>query len=362
MPASPTGQKIAEGAPTSPTGQKAAGSAPASSVGQKAAEGTPASSSGQGSRAVWSQASLWGTSVRLGYYAAVKASVDLALKGEKPCGLSATFTLPPDTEEVVLAEMTAELLRGAERVGVPVLSVQGEVSPFVTGCGVVVTAVSASCAAAGKHKSADEAVCDRRPALDASCTTVGKRRIQAGDEILLCGYTGLEGTLRLVDEAGQELSSRFVPSFLQQARELDSLLVTPEPILRVSSLISTGIQIGSGGILGALWELAELCSIGLEADMRQMTLRQETVEICEFCHMNPYQLTSAGSCLLVTKEPARVIAVLEKEGVRASRLGTVTGQKARTVTSGEETRYLDRPAADELVRWQQERSQPQTNS
>lgn len=37
-----------------------------------------------------------------------------------------------------------------------------------------------------------------------------------GTEIILCGYTGLEGTLRLVEEAEADLRTRFTPSFIEK--------------------------------------------------------------------------------------------------------------------------------------------------
>ena len=114
-------------------------------------------------------------------------------------------------------------------------------------------------------------------------------------------------------------------------------------------------QIGSGGILAALWELFEQEQTGFEIDMHRIALKQETVEICEFFRLNPYQMTSAGSFLILTERADEVLAVLEDAGAHAVRLGTAGKQNARVIRNGEETRYLDRPAPDELLRWQTER-------
>ena len=90
--------------------------------------------------------------------------------------------------------------------------------------------------------------------------------------------------------------------------------------------------------------------------MGLIALRQETVEICEYFRLNPYQMTSSGSFLLAADHAEEVIAVLEGAGARAGRLGVARAQNARVITSGEEVRYLDRPAPDELMRWQGIRS------
>ena len=179
----------------------------------------------------------------------------------------------------------------------------------------------------------------------------------SGAELLMCGYAGLEGTLRILSESRTDLSTRFTDTFLDEAGRLEDELVTPEQVLRVFAADGNAAvrQIGSGGILAALWELFEQEQAGFEIDMHRIALKQETVEICEFFRLNPYQMTSAGSFLILTERADEVLAVLEDAGAHAVRLGTAGRQNARVIRNGEETRYLDRPAPDELLRWQTER-------
>ena len=179
----------------------------------------------------------------------------------------------------------------------------------------------------------------------------------SGAELLMCGYAGLEGTLRILSESRADLSTRFTDTFLDEAERLEDELVTPEQVLRVFDADGNAAvrQIGSGGILAALWELCEQEQAGFEIDMHHIALKQETVEICEFYRLNPYQMTSAGSFLILTEHADEVLAVLENAGAHAVRLGTAGKQNARVIRNGEEIRYLDRPAPDELLRWQTER-------
>ena len=88
----------------------------------------------------------------------------------------------------------------------------------------------------------------------------------------------------------------------------------------------------------------------IEIDLKKMTIRQETVEVCEFCHLNPYQLTSAGSILIMTDRGEELVARYEEMGIRVSLLGKTTVDAARVILSGEEKRFLERPAADELIK------------
>ena len=83
-------------------------------------------------------------------------------------------------------------------------------------------------------------------------------------------------------------------------------------------------QITEGGILAGLWELSKETDMGLDLDMKKMSVLQETIEVCEHFRMNPYQLASAGSFLMLT-EDGRKLADAMREN-------------------------LDRPASDEIYK------------
>ncbi len=269
-----------------------------------------------------------GNSSQIGVYAVCRAVNDLACRGAEPSGVSLQFVLP----EWVAEEQFRDLVGAAEEVcgdmELQLTGVWAETSPAV-----------------------------RQIFVSANAIGIGKENLISlggaveGEEIVLCGSIGLEGALRILDEREAELSKRFVPAFIRQTKAHRKELCPIQAIQAVTPYVSAMQQIGSGGILAALWELAEASAVGFQVAMGQMTICQETVEICEYYRLNPYQMTSGGAVLLVTREAQKVLRLLEKEGVRASRLGMIHAGNARVITSGEETRYLDRPAKDELARW-----------
>ena len=69
----------------------------------------------------------------------------------------------------------------------------------------------------------------------------------------------------------------------------------------------------------ALWEMAESSGVGIEVDLKKMAIRQETVEICEYFHLNPYQLTSAGSVLIFAEDGEKLVEKFQKEGRQGGR-------------------------------------------
>ena len=313
---------------------------------------------------VWAGGTVCGDSPDAGFYAVMHAAGELAARGVCPTGVSVTVLASPEAEEDVFRDAAAAADEACARIGAQVTAVHGEVLPAVSG--IVVTADAAGAVEAAESADAAGAAGSvgnvSAAGRNSAAALSGVQNVQGkpgdGWEILLCGYAGLEGTLRIVDEAGEELGTRFVASFLDQTRALSNQLVTPRQIAAAfpaGSSCPVVRHIGSGGVFAALWDLAEISGIGFEIDMRQIPLRQETVEICEYYRLNPYQLTSAGSYLILTDHAAEVADTLAGAGARAVRLGTARAQNARVISSGEETRYLDRPAPDELVRWLAER-------
>lgn len=102
--------------------------------------------------------------------------------------------------------------------------------------------------------------------------------------------------------------------------------------------------------------------MGMQIEMSRISIRQECVEVCEYYHLNPYQMTSAGTVLMVTRDGNALVRCLEESGARASVLGVTTADHAKVITSGDEVRYLDRPAPDELMRWWEEQAQKEVRS
>ncbi|MFQ9346198.1 MAG: AIR synthase-related protein [Coprococcus sp.] len=96
--------------------------------------------------------------------------------------------------------------------------------------------------------------------------------------------------------------------------------------------VSAMHPIGEGGILAALWDMAEGAGIGLSVEMKKMTVRQETIEVCEVFHLNPYQLTSTGAVLMVTPKGEELKERLKRKVFRQR--SSDTQQKETRGSSG----------------------------
>ena len=282
---------------------------------------------------VWSSTSVSGKAPAQVKDAVIKAAGDLAAKRVGPTAVSVQILFPESSDEQELKDIMRILTEICEETGLAITCVQAESAEYVLQTVIHINAV-------GVKENPKQQT----------------KKWISGTEIILCGYTGLEGTLRLVDEAEADLRTRFTPSFIEKTKRCKEALILPEQILKLPEEAKSR-QCGDGGVLSGLWELAEAEKIGFEIDFSKLALKQETVGICEFFQLNPYLLTSAGSYLVLTEHGEETLEILKNAGVPAVRIGFVKEQNARTLVNGEETRYLDRPAPDELSRWWKERKE-----
>ena len=77
-------------------------------------------------------------------------------------------------------------------------------------------------------------------------------------------------------------------------------------------------------------------------------IRQETIEVCEHFRMNPYQLASSGCLLIVTEDGRAMTEAFAEIGVHAAVIGRLRGDRDKIIRNGEDVRYIDRPAPDEI--------------
>ena len=272
---------------------------------------------------------LYGDEKDLGVFALAQVVNDLATRGAKTVGASVHIMLPPYAYESRLKSMVEYVERAGSAHAIQVVCAKAEVSPVIQKAIVYVNGMG---------------VLKKGELLQSS-------RGKADQDIVLLKWVGLEGTFRVMREKEEALAKRFVPTFLNQIRSLEPQIFSDEELEMAKEFgVSAMHQITSGGILAALWVMSEASNVGIEVDLKKMAIKQETVEVCEFCHLNPYQLTSAGSVLIFTDRGEELVSKYEQKGIQASVLGKTTADTARVILGGEEKRFLDRPAADELLK------------
>lgn len=96
--------------------------------------------------------------------------------------------------------------------------------------------------------------------------------------------------------------------------------------------------------------MADGAGIGLDVALKRIPIQQETVEICEFFGVNPYQMLSTGAALIAAADGEGLVQKMALEGIPSAVIGRTTSGKERILRNGEEVRYLDKPQMDEMYR------------
>lgn len=254
---------------------------------------------------------------------------DLASAGAEPIGIMLTVLLPENAEEKDLKTVMAQVEEACEKNRIQVMGGHTEVTKVVNQIVISVTGV-------GKAKEG---------------RVISTAGVKPGMDIIVTKWIGIEGTAILAKEKEAVLRERYSQPFIDKAKELDRYIsVLSEATTAVKSGVAAMHDVTEGGIFGALWEIAEASGVGLEIDLKKIPLKQETVEICEFFGINPYELISSGSMLMAAEDGNGLVMELEKAGIPAVVIGKATDSNDRVLLNEEERRFLEPPKTDELYK------------
>lgn len=172
--------------------------------------------------------------------------------------------------------------------------------------------------------------------------------MRPGQDLVVAGFAGLAGTVALVREKRKDLERRFSGDYLD-------MILSHEWMAENGNLehwkrfgATECEPAGEGGIFTALWNLSAAFGCGITFSLRQIPVKQETVEVCEYLELNLYRLYSRGCYLLVADNGGQMVEKLAGEHICARVIGRVNGGIAREILNAETVGYLERPQPDEM--------------
>lgn len=259
-----------------------------------------------------------------------KCANNLATAGAEPVAAELVIFLPENVEEPELKALMSEAEGIAAELNIQIIGGQTRVSSAVRQPLATVTGY-------GIRKT--------------GAVQMDVRKKLAGQDIIITKWIGLEGTADLAARNQEGLLTRYPAYLVEEAAAFDRYYsILPEAATAVKSGGCTMHDISEGGVFAALWEMAEGAGVGLTIDMKKLPLRQETVEVCEFCNVNPYELRSGGSLIIASPEGTAVVEALAAEGIPAVIVGRFTDSNERLILNEDEVRYMDRPQRDEIYK------------
>lgn len=271
---------------------------------------------------------------------AVHAAVgNLAAGGARAHSVTVSLTLPMECEEQELQRIMKQTADTCKELSVQIVGGHTEVSDYVKTPVITVTALGQPFS-----DTEDDHKANSRNGKSGNDIT-DKTKL----DIVMTKWIGLEGTYLLAKEKEEELLARYPISIIRTAQGFDTYLsLIPEAATAVMSGVYTMHDMRNGGVFGALYELARRMGVGLTVDLKQIPVKQETIEICEFFDLNPYELLSGGGLLIVTADGEKLVEELMDAGIFAAVIGKTTGSNDKVVLNEDETRFLEPAKADEI--------------
>ena len=169
-------------------------------------------------------------------------------------------------------------------------------------------------------------------------------------DIIMTGHAAFLATAYLAELYFNDLCDSIPERILYRAQRF-SLYKSDEAAGLIEKLpCEAFFRIGYGGVFKALWDMAEDMNTGIRIFLKDIPIKQETVEICNVLDVNPYMLDGNGSYLLLSENGNGVVRKLSEAGIPAAVIGYTSTDNDRVIINGDETRYLTFRVKDELDR------------
>lgn len=291
----------------------------------------------------------WTFAAKRAVYGAVNS---MLAAGAAPKAISLSILMPEEAEEKQLKALIKEIDSLCMQENILVLSGHTAVSPYVSTLILSVTAMG-SITENRKDITANKEnnTANKESIADSKGNTKQIAVVNADLDLVVAGTVAREGAAMLAAEYAKRLEERYAPSYIEAAKHLfdDGSMTAVADILQEKEVVSVH-DVREGGIFAALWEMAAAANVGLSIDLKNIPIKQHTIEVCEYFNLNPYMLRSGGTLLLACANGARIVEQLKNAGVQAAVIGQTTAGNDRLIRYDDEARFLEPPKMDEYYK------------
>lgn len=251
-------------------------------------------------------------------------------KGGIPISAQVSIVIPENMRESGLKNIMEEMVFAAEKLNCPISGGHTEVSSYVQTPVVTVTTMAA-------------VISDIGDALSL-------KNIKPGQDIVVTNYIGLEGSAILAMKEMEFFKTKFSSGYIDNILEyINEISIYNEAAVASKHGVTAMHDLSENGIFGALWEIGEAGNCGVEIDLRNIPVHQETIELCEYFDINPYQMPSSGALLIITDDGKALKEKYLSVGINAQVIGTTTLGNDKVIVNNEERRYLEPPKMEKMV-------------
>lgn len=253
---------------------------------------------------------------------------DIASSGVEPIGILVTILAPEDSTIEDIDKVMKEISEEAKKLNIEILGGHTEVTSAVN-------RLIVSCTAVGKGKAKN---------------TVSTNGAEINDDIIVTKKLCLEGTSILINDHYEKLKEILTQNEIEEGKNyINDLSVVKEGKIAGDFGVNSMHDITEGGVLGALWEIAEAGKIGFKVYKDAMPISELSKKVCNYFNIDPLRLISSGSMVIICSDGKKLIGKLKEEGINAAIIGKITDSKGIVVENGSEEEVMP-PDRDELFK------------
>jgi len=272
----------------------------------------------------------------IGWYAVQVNANDIATTGALPRWMLVTLLLPEGSATPDLVEaISQQVFQACRAIGVSVIGGHSEIT-FALDRPILVGTMIGE---VERHR------------------LITPQGANPGDRLLVSKGVPIEATAILARQFPERLEHLLSPAEIQQAQ--DYLYDPGISVLRDAQVAVSAGQVTAmhdpteGGLLSALWELAEASHRTLVVDPVTIPVPPLSARLCDFFGINPLAAIASGA-LLMTAPASEVTGIrlaLEQEGISCAEIGLVEAGLAEVwQMTGAGRAQLPRPERDEIAR------------
>ena len=255
---------------------------------------------------------------RAGRFAVRFVLADVAVSGLSPTHLAISFSLPPDMSDAEFAAVWEGIHQECHDLGVAVVT--GHTARYV-GCSFPWVGAGTALA------------------FGPSDRIIHPDGAQPGDSLLVTNGPAVETTGLLTSLFPDRIDLPESTLATAQKRLADTGVVRDAQLAAAAGARAMH-DATEGGLLGALFEMAESAGVRLEITSRDVPILPGVRETCDTLGIDPWKATTGGT-LVIAAPPDyadKIVSALEAEGTPAAVVGRVTTGSGVVVDGDAKTR------------------------
>lgn len=192
-----------------------------------------------------------------------------------------------------------------------------------------------------------------------SCTAIGKGQkntaistggAKIGDDIIVTKKLAMEGTFITVSDKYEKIKNILNDDEIEEAKNyIEAISVVKEGRIAGEYGAHSMHDITEGGVLGALFEVANASNCGFKVYGDAMPISNVTQKVCKEFRVDPLRLISSGSMLITCSEGEALVELLRANHIEATIIGKITEQNGILINNNIEEEVLP-PGSDELFK------------